>query len=65
MAKSKKPKGSKKQKAGEKSKKKKFSFYHIGEITESRKGLQLKTENGRLKKIAGKGYNHFQPARTS
>ena len=39
--------------------KSKHRFYRVGEIVPEGKGLQLKTSNGRLKKLNIKGYTHF------
>jgi len=36
-----------------------FKFYRIGEIVNRRKGFQIKTVTGILKKLSIKGYTHF------
>jgi len=43
----------------QKVKQKSMHFFHIGEITAKRGGLQLNACDGRMRTILGKGYTHF------
>lgn len=43
----------------ERQKKGGYRFYRIGEIVSQDKGMRLKTNNGRMKKLVIKGYTHF------